>query len=135
MKRREEERRKEAREKEGCVFCASPFSPFLSLSFSSKSHPRLNFGFASKSLRERCSPLRLDVSIQLFSRRGSMDQREEERGGLHSRDPNPLYTLENLAVVSIYHRWREQTPSQRFYRISYRFSPIAIPVAYRNEDL
>lgn len=54
MKRREEERRKEAREKEGCVFCASPLSPFLSLSFSSKSHPRLNFGFASKSLRERC---------------------------------------------------------------------------------
>lgn len=42
MKRREEERRKEAREKEGCVFCASPLSPFLSLSFSSKSHPRLN---------------------------------------------------------------------------------------------
>lgn len=139
MKRREEERRKEAREKEGCVFCASPLSPFLSLSFSSKSHPRLNFGFASKSLRERClaaSSRRFDPTFLSPWLDGSAGEGERGRGGgLHSRDPNPLYTLENLAVVSIYHRWREQTPPQRFYRISYRFSPIAIPVAYRNEDL
>lgn len=91
MKRREEERRKEAREKEGCVFCASPLSPFLSLSFSSKSHPRLNFGFASKSLRERClaaSSRRFDPTFLSPWLDGSAG--EEERGRVTLARSQPL---------------------------------------------
>lgn len=57
------ERRKEAREKGRDTF----FAP-LPLSFSTKSHPRLNFSALRRSRCENvASPLlRLDVSIQLF---------------------------------------------------------------------
>lgn len=60
---RVKERRKEAREKGRDTF----FAP-LPLSFSTKSHPRLNFSALRRSRCENvASPLlRLDVSIQLF---------------------------------------------------------------------
>lgn len=123
-----------AREKGGMRFLrlTSPSLPpsLFSHQISSSTEFRL---CESKSLRERC--LRLDVSIQLLS--SSMDQLDggEGRGGLHLRDPNPLYTprkscggLNDLSSLE-----RERRLRNDF--IGSLTGSIATPVAYRNEDL
>ena len=89
----------------GCVFAA-----FLGLS--TKSHPRLDFGFVSKSRERRCSALRLDVSIQLAAFR-----RRDERSG-YVDDPMGLslssFSKFSSTCLSIYHWYRKRSLSLSF---------------------
>lgn len=99
--------RERGEERRGLRFCGLPLS-LRQISSSSEF-----FGFVSNVVAS--SPLRLDVSIQLFlSPRRSLSMRsarEEEGGGrgVHSRDPNPfcIHPRKSSAAVSIYHRRRD----------------------------
>ena len=125
---RVKERRKEAREKGRDTF----FAP-LSLSFHQISSSTEFFGFASKSLRERClaasSSRRFDPTFLLSAVTRWISGRVTRSQPL----VHPRKSCGGLDLSSL--ERERKTPPQRFYRISYRFSPIAIPVAYRNEDL
>lgn len=122
------ERRKEAREKGRDTF----FAP-LPLSFHQISSSTEFFGFASKSLRERClaasSSRRFDPTFLLSAVTRWISGRVTRSQPL----VHPRKSCGGLDLSSL--ERERKTPPQRFYRISYRFSPIAIPVAYRNEDL
>lgn len=122
------EEKRSARKGEGYFFCASPPLFFHQISSSTEF-----FGFASKSLRERClaasSSRRFDPTFLLSAVTRWISGRVTRSQPL----VHPRKSCGGLDLSSL--ERERKTPPQRFYRISYRFSPIAIPVAYRNEDL
>lgn len=122
---RERERRGETAQ-EGCVFAA-----FLGLS--TKSHPRLDFGFVSKS--------RDVASLFVSTFRSSLprfiaDSRYIDDPVSHLLFPSPR----NLFVLSIYHR-HCQARGSSLHTVDFIRSFCAAPrryrdsVAYYNEDL
>lgn len=89
------------------------------------------FGFVSNVV---ASPLRLDVSIQLFLSPRISRWISEGGEGIYSRDPNPFCTPSKIFGGGL-----DLSSSERRLRNDFigslTGSPIAIPVAYRNEDL
>lgn len=118
------EEKRSARKGEGCVFCAS----LLPFSFHQISSSTEFFGFASKSLRERClaasSSRRFDPTFLLSAVTRWISGRVTRSQPL----VHPRKSCGGLDLSSL--ERERKTPPQRFYRISYRFSPIAIPVAF-----